>query len=164
MSNTIFKVYIKGTILSNGVCKKFYDGYHEYRDLKIVHNLFSLINWDNNKLKIPKSTYPLDTQNFFKNLIPKCKNEDKENLKHVIMIPDNFFEIDGSKYLYNGKIINLMLKINGNTRVPYQLKINTNHIMYLYKFTEDKLYTFQGMILFLHKNTKGITYVKIKSL
>ena len=105
LSNTIFDEYIKGTTLNTGVSQKIYDGYHEYRGLKIVHNLFSLINWDNDKLKIPKSTYSLSTQDFFKNLIPKNLTEDKENLKDVIMTPEDFFEIDGSKYLYNGKII-----------------------------------------------------------
>jgi hypothetical protein len=165
LSNTIFDKYIQSTTLNTGVSQKIYDGYHEYRGLKIVHNLFSLINWDNNKLKIPKSTYSLSTQDFFKNLVPKNLTEDKENLKDVIMTPDDFFEIDGSKYLYNGKIINLMLKINGNTKFPYQFKINTSYILCLYKLTEDKLYKFQGMICPIHKNTKGIeSYVKIKSL
>lgn len=165
---TIFEEYLKDCKLQDGNVKKIYDGYHNYRlnskTYRVVFNVYSLVIWENFNLRIPKSTYKENIQKTFDGII---KNDfltaDKEDLKDLIILPKEYICIDKQKHLYNGKTLNLMLKINNNTRFPMSYKITKDEKLLLIYKQDFDVYRFQGLLCPYVKKPKQ-SFVNITSM
>lgn len=120
---------------------KLYNGYHNYTVLidsekynyKFCISPLAIINWRNTRIIVPKSQYK-SRYKLMKNIYDiglfKCNKQKLEVLKMYQKYPDDYISIDNSEYIYDAKLLKIMMKINRTKQFYYTL--DNLHRMYLY--------------------------------